>query len=72
MNKVIRYEIHIAGENNPFYSFAGHYPIQVDEKILVKKEEKIYSVTVISISHEVNENQHIVRLNGTFNKLFSN
>lgn len=70
---MMKYEIHINGENNPFQEFKSEYDFNknnLDEKMYIKKDGKIYSISILRVSHDVTGEGHVVRLHCMFNKLF--
>lgn len=68
---MINYEIHIIGEENPFYIFSSNYAFNNNERLFIKKEGKIYSLIVSKITHDLTKEDHIVRLNCHFKKMFT-
>lgn len=65
---MIKYEVHVTGKENPYFSFESHYQISSQERIFVNKAGVNVSLVVVKITHDITKGEHVVRLNCMFKK----
>lgn len=73
---MIKYIIYVKGEEKPFHQFESSYSFEknknIEDVFYVKKEGKLHSLTIENINtHDIKEDEHIIRIDCRFNKLFS-
>lgn len=61
---MIQYEVVIIGEDEAWLSFKSGYEIRENQRIFLEKDHVIYTVNISKITHNLVNNEHIVRLNG--------
>lgn len=66
---MIRYEIYINGESNPYHSFESSYQFSTGEKVFVQKDQ-LQQLLVSRITHDLTQGHHVVRLTCQYKKMF--